>query len=51
VIEILKKINEFGTTIVLVTHNRDVVNQLKKRVITIHDGRVVSDEASGRYRL
>ena len=51
VIEILKKINEFGTTIVLVTHNRDVVNQLKKRVITIHDGRIVSDEASGRYRL
>ncbi len=51
VIEILKKINEFGTTIVLVTHNRDVVNQLKKRVITIHDGRIVADEASGRYRL
>ncbi len=51
VIEILKKINEFGTTILLVTHNRDVVNQLKKRVITIHDGRIVSDEASGRYRL
>ncbi len=51
IIEILKKINEFGTTIVLVTHNRDVVNQLKKRVITIHDGTIISDEKTGRYRL
>ena len=51
VMEILKKINEFGTTIVLVTHNRDVVNQLRKRVITIADGRIVADEKEGRYRL
>lgn len=51
IIEILKKINEFGTTVVLVTHNRDVVNQLRKRVITINEGRVVADEASGKYRL
>lgn len=51
IIEILKKINSFGTTVVLVTHNRDIVNHLNRRVITLHGGRVVSDEAKGKYRL
>lgn len=51
IIEILKKINDFGTTVLLVTHNRDIVNRLKKRVITIHDGKIVSDEKTGKYRL
>jgi len=51
IIEILKKINEFGTTILLVTHNREVVNHLKRRVVTLHDGRVVSDEHKGKYRI
>lgn len=52
IIDILKKINSLvGTTIVLVTHNRDVVNQLRRRVIALHDGKVVSDEAEGKYRL
>jgi cell division transport system ATP-binding protein len=51
IIDILKKINEFGTTILLVTHNRDVVNQLKRRVVTLHDGRIISDEDNGKYRL
>lgn len=51
VITILKKINEFGTTIMLVTHNRDVVNKLRRRVITLHEGKIVSDEAEGKYVL
>lgn len=51
IIEILKKINEFGTTVLLVTHNREVVNHLKKRVITLHEGKVIADEAGGKYRL
>ena len=51
IIEILKKINSFGTTVVLVTHNRDIVNRLSRRVITLHGGRIVSDEAKGKYRL
>lgn len=51
IIEMLKKINEFGTTILLVTHNKDVVNQLRKRVITLHDGSIISDENVGKYRL
>jgi cell division transport system ATP-binding protein len=51
IITILKKINEFGTTVVLVTHNREVVNQLRRRVITLHDGKIISDEAEGKYVL
>ncbi len=51
IIEILKKINEFGTTILLVTHNREIVNQLRRRVVVLHDGRVVSDEREGKYRI
>ena len=51
IIEILKKINEFGTTILLVTHNREVVNNLRRRVITLGDGRVINDDAQGKYVL
>lgn len=51
IINLLKKINEFGTTVVLVTHNREVVNHLRRRVITLSDGKIVSDEEEGRYRL
>lgn len=51
IIDLLRKINEFGTTVVLVTHNRDIVNRLKRRVITLHDGRVISDQAVGKYIL
>lgn len=51
IIQILRKINEFGTTIVLVTHNREVVNALRQRVITLADGRVINDEIEGKYTL
>jgi cell division transport system ATP-binding protein len=51
IIEILKKINAFGTTVVLVTHDRDIVNKLRKRVITIEHGEIVLDEEEGKYRL
>lgn len=51
IIELLRKINEFGTTVLLVTHNRDVVNQLKRRVVVLDRGRVASDQAKGRYLL
>ncbi len=49
IIDLLKKINEFGTTIVLVTHNREVVNELHRRVITIDRGMIVSDQEEGKY--
>ena len=51
IIQLLKKINEFGTTVVLVTHDRDIVNSLKKRVITIEDGEIASDVEHGKYNL
>jgi len=51
IIELLLRINKFGTTVLLVTHNREIVNNLKKRVITIDSGRVVGDQAVGKYML
>ncbi|MFH1668123.1 MAG: cell division ATP-binding protein FtsE [Candidatus Komeilibacteria bacterium] len=51
IIDLLLKINEIGTTVLLVTHNREVVNNLKKRVITIDNGEIVSDQQRGRYLL
>lgn len=51
IIEILKKINEFGTTILLLTHNREVVNRLRRRVITLHGGQIVMDQPEGKYVL
>jgi len=51
IMDILKKINEFGTTVILVTHNRDIVNHLKRRVVTLDGGKIISDEKHGRYRL
>lgn len=49
--QILKKINEMGTTVLLTTHNRGVVDSLGKRVITMDGGRIVRDDKSGRYVL
>jgi cell division transport system ATP-binding protein len=49
IIDLLLKINNFGTTVVLVTHNREIVNRLKKRVITMDNGRVIADQAHGKY--
>lgn len=51
VVNILKKINDLGTTILLTTHNRAVVDQVKKRVITLENGRVVRDDKDGKYVL
>ncbi len=51
IIDLLLKINEFGTTVILVTHNKDVVNSLEKRVITLDNGRIISDKQKGRYML
>lgn len=50
VIRVLEKINRFGTTVLLTTHNQDIVNKLKRRVITIDGGRVTSDHSGGTYK-
>lgn len=51
IIDLLLKVNELGTTVVLATHHKDTVNSLKKRVITLADGRLVKDEEKGRFIL
>ncbi|MEX0870055.1 MAG: ATP-binding cassette domain-containing protein [Candidatus Spechtbacterales bacterium] len=48
---LLLKINRMGTAIILATHDEQVVNTLKKRVITLHDGGVATDEVVGRYNI
>jgi cell division transport system ATP-binding protein len=50
VIRVLQKINKYGTTVILTTHNQDIVNKLKRRVVTIKDGQIISDRASSGYR-
>lgn len=49
VINVLEKINRYGTTVLLTTHNQEIVNKLKRRVITIKNGRIVSDRANAQY--
>ena len=51
IIQLLRKINEMGTTVVLSTHNKDVINNLGKRVITLEKGKLVRDEEKGRFIL
>jgi len=50
VIKVLEKINRYGTTVLLTTHNQDIVNKLKRRVITFEGGKVVSDRANSGYK-
>lgn len=51
IIDLLLKINQFGTTVLLVTHNREVVNALRRRVVMLDGGQIVSDQEEGRYVL
>ncbi len=51
IVQLLLKINKLGTTVLLATHNDDVVNALKRRVITLTAGKVVSDQQGGTYKL
>ena len=49
IMKLLEEINNRGTTVLVVTHNREIVNSMKKRVITMRKGVVVSDEKEGEY--
>ena len=51
IIRLLLKIQEMGTTVILATHNREIINSLGKRVITLENGRVVRDEEKGHFIL
>lgn len=49
IMDIFRRINANGTTIVMATHDKNIVDTMKKRVIAIEDGRIVRDEAQGGY--
>ena len=49
IMKLLEQINKRGTTILVVTHNREIVNEMQKRVITMKKGVIVSDEEKGGY--
>ena len=51
IIRLLLKINELGTTVVLSTHNKEIINKLGKRVITLEKGKIIRDEERGRFIL
>ena len=49
IMKLLEEANERGTTVLVVTHNQEIVNEMKKRVITMQKGVIVSDEQKGGY--
>ncbi len=51
IINLLLEINSYGTTIILATHNKIIVDSLEKRVITIDNGHIVGDEHKGKYHI
>lgn len=51
IIRLLMKINELGTTVILATHDKEIINSLGKRVITLEEGRIIRDEERGRFIL
>jgi len=51
IIQILQKINDLGTTIILTTHNKGVVDTVKGRVLTMEKGRIARDDKNGKYVL
>lgn len=51
IIELLFKINQQGTMVILATHNKEIVDTLKKRVVTMRAGRIVADQQKGKYLL
>jgi len=51
IVDLLTRINERGTTLIFATHNKAIVDRLKKRVILMKDGKVVSDQLRGTYTL
>jgi cell division transport system ATP-binding protein len=51
IIRILKKINDLGTTVILTTHNKGVIDSLESRVISLEKGRIIRDDKKGKYIL
>lgn len=51
IVNLLQKINQLGTTVILATHDKEIINGLEKRVLTLDHGRLIRDEEKGRYIL
>ena len=51
ILKLLLQINELGTTVILASHDRDIVNKAKKRVIVIEKGKIICDDARGKYKM
>jgi len=51
IVQIFKKINDLGTTVVLTTHNKGVIDSIGRRVITMQDGKMIRDDPTGKYIL
>lgn len=51
VVQILRKINDLGTTVIMTTHNKGVIDELGRRVITMDEGRIIRDDKEGKYVL
>lgn len=51
IVNLLIKIHEMGTTVILATHNREIINSLDKRVVTLESGKIIRDEEKGRFIL
>ena len=49
IVQILKKINDLGTTVILTTHNKGIIDALGKRVVTLDKGKIIRDDKSGKY--
>jgi len=49
--QLLLKINKLGTTVMLATHNRDIVDAIGRRVVLLRDGQLISDKRRGKYRV
>lgn len=51
VMQLLNEINSWGTTVIMATHNSEIVNTLKRRVIAIKDGKIIRDKQEGKYEI
>lgn len=51
IVQILRKINELGTTVIMTTHNKGVIDEIDRRVITMDEGRIIRDDKKGKYVL
>ncbi len=51
VVQILRKINDMGTTVIMTTHNKGIIDEIERRVITMDDGMIIRDDMKGKYIL